>query len=99
MFKLLKIWLCILAFNCVSNNCIAQIKINSAYSIDFGKVLITGEAIEKEIEYENIGSEAISIVDIHASAGTVSADFSKKTLMPKEKAVFTIKLKSGYGVN
>ena len=98
MFKLLKIWLCILAFNCVSNNCIAQIKINSAYSIDFGKVLITGEAIEKEIEYENIGSEAISIVDIHASAGTVSADFSKKTLMPKEKAVFTIKLKSGYGV-
>lgn len=75
MFKLLKIWLCILAFNCVSNNCIAQIKINSAYSIDFGKVLITGEAIEKEIEYENIGSEAISIVDIHASAGTVSADF------------------------
>ena len=53
MFKLLKIWLCILAFNCVSNNCIAQIKINSAYSIDFGKVLITGEAIEKEIEKLN----------------------------------------------
>lgn len=98
MFKLLKIWLCILAFNCVSNNCIAQLKINSTYSIDFGKVLITGEAIEKEIEYENIGSEAISIVDIHASAGTVYVDYSKKTLMPKEKAVFTIKLKSGYGV-
>lgn len=78
MFKLLKIWLCILAFNCVSNNCIAQLKINSTYSIDFGKVLITGEAIEKEIEYENIGSEAISIVDIHASAGTVYVDYSKK---------------------
>lgn len=98
MFKLLKIWLCILAFNCVSNNCIAQLKINSTYSIDFGKVLITGEAIEKEIEYENIGSEAISIVDIHASAGTVYVDYSKKTLMPQEKAVFTIKLKSGHGV-
>lgn len=96
MFKLLKIWLCILAFNCVSNNCIAQIKINSAYSIDFGKVLITGEAIEKEIEYENIGSEAISIEKIFANVGTVSVDFSKKTLMPKEKAVFTIKLKPGY---
>ena len=98
MFKLLKIWLCILAFNCVSNNCVAQLKINSTYSIDFGKVLITGEAIEKEIEYENIGSEAISIVDIHASAGTVYVDYSKKTLMPQEKAVFTIKLKSGHGV-
>ena len=98
MFKLLKIWLCILAFNCVSNNCIAQIKINSAYSIDFGKVLLTGEAIEKEIEYENIGSNAVSIEKIIANVGTVSVDFSKKTLMPKDKAVFTIKLKPGYGV-
>lgn len=66
------------------------------HEFDFGKIRQSGGVVSTIFELYNSGREEVIITDAIASCSCTSAEVSKKTLVPGERGILTVRFDPNY---